>query len=29
VEDNLHLNAEGHKLWTGVLMPIVDKAMNG
>jgi hypothetical protein len=29
VEDGLHLNAKGYKLWTGVLMPLVDTAMNG
>jgi lysophospholipase L1-like esterase len=29
VEDGLHLNAKGYKLWTEILTPFVDKAMNG
>jgi lysophospholipase L1-like esterase len=28
VEDGLHLNAEGYKLWTDVLTPLIDKALN-
>ena len=28
-EDNLHLNAEGYKLWTAILKPILEQAVRG